>query len=186
VSMQQDEEYDGKHDKNRRRRKRNTEEHSERAGKRKAREKQHGARKKAKGTNETNAPLGAHPPPGRGGGRGRCGGGSGGQGRVQGRKHSDVSTARLPVSTRTLRGCLIGEGQLNKDISPPVCVCAAGLALGCCTRGPGLPRGVGDLSKARKKAPASGTPVLFPFATSPLPALRHFPAPPKMSGKARE
>jgi hypothetical protein len=42
-------------------------------------------------------------------------GGSGGQGRVQGRQHSDVSTARLPVSARTLRGCLIciGEGQLN-------------------------------------------------------------------------
>jgi hypothetical protein len=30
--MQQDEEYDGTQDKNRRRRKRNTEEHSERAG----------------------------------------------------------------------------------------------------------------------------------------------------------
>jgi hypothetical protein len=42
-------------------------EHSERAGKRKAREKQHEARKKANGTNATTAPLGAHPPPGRGG-----------------------------------------------------------------------------------------------------------------------
>jgi hypothetical protein len=50
---------------------------------------------------------------------GTTGGGSAGHGRVQGRQHSDVSTARLPVSTRTLRGCLIGEGQLNKDIFPP-------------------------------------------------------------------
>ena len=38
--MQQDEEYDGQHDKNRRRRGRNTEAHSERTGKRKAREEQ--------------------------------------------------------------------------------------------------------------------------------------------------
>jgi hypothetical protein len=66
----------------------------------------------------------AHTPPGREGGCCCCGGGaggaarpvaSGGQGRVQGRQHSDVSsTARLPVSTRTLRGCLTAEGQLNK------------------------------------------------------------------------
>jgi hypothetical protein len=40
--MQQDEEYDGQHDKNRRRRERNTEAHSKRAGKRKAREEQRG------------------------------------------------------------------------------------------------------------------------------------------------
>jgi hypothetical protein len=35
--------------------------------------------------------------------------------------HSDVST-RLPVSTRTLRGCLIciGEGQLNKELITPL------------------------------------------------------------------
>jgi hypothetical protein len=115
-SMQQDEEYDGQRDKNRRRRERNTEAHIERAGKRKAREEQHGARKTALRTNETMAPLGAHTPPGRGGGGGQC---SGGQGRVQGRQHSGVSTARLPVSTRTLRGCLIGEGQLNKEPIPP-------------------------------------------------------------------
>jgi hypothetical protein len=38
------------------------------AGKRKAREEQHGARKKAKRTNEANAPLGAPPPPSPGGG----------------------------------------------------------------------------------------------------------------------
>jgi hypothetical protein len=31
----------------------------------------------------------------------------------------EITELRLPVSTRTLRGCLIGEGQLNKDISPP-------------------------------------------------------------------
>jgi hypothetical protein len=31
-------------------------------------------RKRKKGTNETNAPLGAHPPPGRGGGGGGAGG----------------------------------------------------------------------------------------------------------------
>jgi hypothetical protein len=55
---------------------------------------------------------------GGGGGGGAVRGGSGGQGRVQGRQHSDVSTARLPVSTRTLRGCLIGEGQLNIELIP--------------------------------------------------------------------
>jgi hypothetical protein len=75
-SMQQDEECDGQHDKSRRRRERNTEAHSERAGKRKAREEQHGARKKAKRTNETNSPLGAHTHPREGGGGG--GGGAGG------------------------------------------------------------------------------------------------------------
>jgi hypothetical protein len=49
-------------------------------------------------------PMGLIPPLGGGGGAGGCGGGgSGGQGRAQGRQHSDVSTARLPVSTRTLR-----------------------------------------------------------------------------------
>jgi hypothetical protein len=52
-------------------------------------------------------PPSGHTPPRVGGGRGGGEGGSGGQGRVQGRQHSDVSTARLPVSTRTLRGCLI-------------------------------------------------------------------------------
>jgi hypothetical protein len=71
--MQQDEEYDGQHDKNRRRRERNTEAHSERAGKWKAREEQHGARKKAKRINETNAPLGAHTHPGSGAGAVRGG-----------------------------------------------------------------------------------------------------------------
>jgi hypothetical protein len=52
CSMQQNEEYDGQHGKNRRRRERNTEAHSERAGKRKAREEQHGAPKNAKRTND--------------------------------------------------------------------------------------------------------------------------------------
>jgi hypothetical protein len=33
-------------------------------------------------------------------------------------KGAPSASSRLPVSTRTLRGCLIGEGQLNKDISP--------------------------------------------------------------------
>jgi hypothetical protein len=73
VSMQQDEQYDGQHDKNRRRRGRNTEAHIERAGKRKAREEQHGARKKAKRTNETNTPLAPAPAP-HWGGRARGGG----------------------------------------------------------------------------------------------------------------
>jgi hypothetical protein len=34
---------------------------------------------------------------------------------------------RLPVSTRTLRGCLIGEGQLNKELIPP---CSSGRSPG--------------------------------------------------------
>jgi hypothetical protein len=58
-----------------------------------------------------NAPLGAHPPPGAGGGAGVVRGGhSGGRGSDQGGQRGDVSTERLPASTRTLRGCLIGEG----------------------------------------------------------------------------
>jgi hypothetical protein len=112
---------------------RKTEARSERAGKRKARDEQHRARKKAKRTNGANAPLGAHthstpstPHPPReggaaGGGGARCEGrGSSGQCRVQVRQHSGVSTARFPVSTRTLRDCLvcIGEGQLNKEPIP--------------------------------------------------------------------
>jgi hypothetical protein len=38
----------------------------------------------------------------------------------QGRQNSDVSTstAQLPVSAWTLRGCLIGEGQLNTELTP--------------------------------------------------------------------
>jgi hypothetical protein len=71
--------------------------------------------RKRKGPMRLMPPSPPPPPPGGGGG----GGGSGGQGRVQGRQHSDVSTARLPVSARTLRGCLIGEGQLNKELIPP-------------------------------------------------------------------
>jgi hypothetical protein len=64
------------------------------------------------------------PPPPGGGGGGVRGGGSGGQGRAQGRQRSDVGTARLPVSTRTLRGCLTGEGRLNKDKEPiPPALC---------------------------------------------------------------
>jgi hypothetical protein len=50
------------------------------------------------------------------------GGGSGGQGRIQGRQHSDVGTARLPVSTQTLRvvaSYAIGEGQLDKELILP-------------------------------------------------------------------
>jgi hypothetical protein len=49
---------------------RRTEAHSKRAGKRKAREEQHGARKGEKRADATNAPLGAHTPPGRGEGGG--------------------------------------------------------------------------------------------------------------------
>jgi hypothetical protein len=67
-----------------------------------------------------NAPLGAPPPPGAGGGgAGVVRGGSGGRGSDQGGQRGDVSTERLPASTRTLRGCLIGEGQLNKELIPP-------------------------------------------------------------------
>jgi hypothetical protein len=53
---------------------------------------------------------------------------SDGRGRVQGRQRalstpgSCVGTARLPVSTRTLRGCLVGESQLNKELIPPLLV----------------------------------------------------------------
>jgi hypothetical protein len=72
------------------RRERNTEAHSERASKRKAREEQHGARKKAKRSNGTNSPLGAHPP-GKGAGAG---------------------------AVRARGGYLIGEGRLNKDKDP--------------------------------------------------------------------
>jgi hypothetical protein len=57
-------------------------------------------------------PPSGHTPPQ---GRGWCGGGSGGRGSDQGGQRGDVSTERLPASTRTLRGCLIiGEGWLNK------------------------------------------------------------------------
>jgi hypothetical protein len=52
-----------------------------------------------------NAPLGAHPPPQGGGG-----GGSGGRGSDQGGQRGDVSTERLPASTRTRRGCQKGGG----------------------------------------------------------------------------
>jgi hypothetical protein len=69
----------------------------------------------------TNTPLGAHLPQGRGGGgggAGRCGGGgdSSGRGSDQGGQRGDVSTERLPASTRTLRGCIIGEGWLTKEL----------------------------------------------------------------------
>jgi hypothetical protein len=81
--------------------------------------------RKRKGPMRLMPPSGHTHTPSEGGGGGGGGAGAGrggprgGQGRVQGRQHSDVSTARLPVSTRTLRGCLIGEGQVNKDIFPP-------------------------------------------------------------------
>jgi hypothetical protein len=88
--MQQDEQLDGKHDKNRRRRGRNTEANSKRAGKRKA-----------------NSPLGASrgtplpPPPGVGGG------GSGGGGAVAAKAEpkagSAVSSDDVDVGTARVR-----------------------------------------------------------------------------------
>jgi hypothetical protein len=145
--MQQDEKHGEQHEKSKRRRGKNTAERSKRAGKQKAREEQQqqGARKKAKRTNATKPPpLGAHTPTG-GGERG----GSGGQGQVQGGHHSDVSRSPpwLPVSTRTLRGCLIGEGQLNKELIPP--------KQHKTTRSPKTTRSCGQLSEARgQRSPA--------------------------------
>jgi hypothetical protein len=62
---------------------------SEQVGKRKAREKQHEARKKAKGANEYNAPLGAHTPP-----RERGGGGGGAGGAVAAKAEPKRQTAQ--------------------------------------------------------------------------------------------
>jgi hypothetical protein len=80
---------------------------SEKDRMKKGRQGRSGARNKPKRTMTTNAPLGAsHTSP-----RGRrWEGDSGGQGRDQGTQRSDVSTEQLPASTRTSRGCLVGEG----------------------------------------------------------------------------
>jgi hypothetical protein len=154
--MQQDEQYDGQHDKNRRRRGRNTEAHIERAGKRKAREEQHGARKKAKRTNGTNSllippsgPPAGPPPPAAAVRGGQCVAAKAES--VQGGQHSDVRTARLPVSTQTLRSCLIDGGQLNKELIP--------------LRHP--PRALPALGRNRLHAPSLASPGFWLLAASP-------------------
>jgi hypothetical protein len=104
-------------------------------------------------------PPSEHPPPGRV--RGRC--------RVQGRHHSDVSTARLPVSARTLRGCLIHRRRpaQQRTHSPPSghVICASYIQLGCDSGRRGLPRGAAAslgrcLLPAPRSADGRGDPVL--------------------------
>jgi hypothetical protein len=54
------------------------------------------------------------PPPPVGGGAG-----SAVAAQAEPKADSAVRTARLPVSARALRGCRIGEGQLDKELTPP-------------------------------------------------------------------